>query len=152
MIRWNSKNHLSNIRQTITRICFISLEPTSRIRFKNIRKCRKCRKCPAKNNPHERIKPSALWKNTRNTRLDRTENKTRERRFFQIYKIVHGLEKVNWCDENKILRPENNGPKTPLSTLEWANKRKWAENTFPFSTEWRLHIIIYQKTLHLQNR
>ena len=20
----------------------------------------------------------------------------------QIYKIVHGLEKVNWCDENKI--------------------------------------------------
>jgi hypothetical protein len=25
--------------------------------------------------------------------------------FIQIYKIVHGLEKVNWSDKNKILRP-----------------------------------------------
>ena len=36
--------------------------------------------------------------------------KTRRERgdFIQIYKIVHGLEKVNWCDENKILRHEQN--------------------------------------------
>ena len=26
--------------------------------------------------------------------------------FIQINKIVHVPEKVNWCDENKILRPE----------------------------------------------
>ena len=26
--------------------------------------------------------------------------------FIQIYKIVHGLEKVNWCDENKIIKPD----------------------------------------------
>ena len=36
--------------------------------------------------------------------------KTRRERgdFIQIYKIVYGLEKVNWRDENKILRPEKN--------------------------------------------
>ena len=38
------------------------------------------------------------------------ELKTRRERgdFIQIYKIVHGLEKVNWSEENKILRPDQN--------------------------------------------
>ena len=36
--------------------------------------------------------------------------------FIQIYKIVHGLGKVNWCDKNKTRR-EDNGPNTPLPTL-----------------------------------
>ena len=37
--------------------------------------------------------------------LGLTDLKTRREKgdFIQIYKIVHGLEKVNWCDENKIL-------------------------------------------------
>ena len=43
-------------------------------------------------------------------RLGLTDLKTRRERgdFIQIYKIVHGLEKVNWCDGNNILRPEQN--------------------------------------------
>ena len=28
--------------------------------------------------------------------------------FIQINKIVHGLEKMKWCDQKKILRPEQN--------------------------------------------
>ena len=42
--------------------------------------------------------------------LGLTDLKTRRVRgdFIQIYKIVRGLEKVNWCDENNILRPEQN--------------------------------------------
>ena len=41
-------------------------------------------------------------------RLGLTGLKTRRERedFIQIYKIEHSLEKVNWCDENKILRPD----------------------------------------------
>ena len=36
-----------------------------------------------------------------------TDLKTsRQRDFIQIYKIVHGLEKINWSEENKIIRPE----------------------------------------------
>ena len=31
--------------------------------------------------------------------------KRRERSdLIQIYKLVHGIDKVNWCDNNKILR------------------------------------------------
>ena len=43
-------------------------------------------------------------------RLGLTDLKTRGERvdFIPIYKIVHGLEKVNWCNENKILKPERN--------------------------------------------
>ena len=43
-------------------------------------------------------------------RLGLTDLKTRRERgdFIQIYKIVHGLEKVNWSEENKILRPDQN--------------------------------------------
>ena len=39
-----------------------------------------------------------------------TDLKTRRERgdFILIYKILHGLEKVNWSDENKILRLEQN--------------------------------------------
>ena len=42
--------------------------------------------------------------------LGLTDLKTRREMgdFIQIYKIVHSLEKVNWCDVNKILRPEQN--------------------------------------------
>ena len=40
--------------------------------------------------------------------LGLTEMKTREERgdFIKIKKIVHGLMKVNWYDENKIPRPD----------------------------------------------
>ena len=91
---------LSNIRQATSRICFISLESTSRKRFKNIRKC------PAQSRPHERITPPFLRKKTRKTRM--TDLKTRRERgdFIQIYQIVQDLAKVNWCDENKILKSE----------------------------------------------
>ena len=43
-------------------------------------------------------------------KLGLTDLKTRRVRgdFIQIYKIAHGLEKVNWCDENKILKTEQN--------------------------------------------
>ena len=43
-------------------------------------------------------------------RLGLKDLKTRRERgdFIQIYKNVHVLEKVNWYDENKILRPEQN--------------------------------------------
>ena len=42
-------------------------------------------------------------------RLGLTELKTRRERgdFIQIYKIVHGIEKVNWSDENRILLEQN---------------------------------------------
>ena len=73
LVRWNSKDHLPNIRKTTPRVCFISLESSSRIRLKNTRKC------PAKSNPHERITPSSLRNETRKTRSDRPENKTRKR-------------------------------------------------------------------------
>ena len=53
----------------------------------------------------ERTTPSALRKKTI---FNGPENKTRRGDFIQIYKIVHGLEKVNLCDEIKILRPEQN--------------------------------------------
>ena len=41
-------------------------------------------------------------------RLGLTDLKTRRERgdFIQIYKIVHGMEKIHWCNENKILRPD----------------------------------------------
>ena len=40
-------------------------------------------------------------------RLGLTDLKTRRERgdFIQIYKLVHGIDKVNWCDKNNILRP-----------------------------------------------
>ena len=41
--------------------------------------------------------------------LGRPEKKRRERGdFIQICNIVHSRGKVNWFDENKILRPEQN--------------------------------------------
>ena len=60
--------------------------------------------------------------------LGLTDLKTRRERgdFIQIYKIVHSLEKVNWCDENKILRPEQNIES--ISALSLANIRKRADN------------------------
>ena len=67
--------------------------PTPRIRLKDIRKC------PAQSNPYhlpyeKRLERPSL----------RDLKKRRERGYFtQISKIVHGLEKVNCCDENKIL-------------------------------------------------
>ena len=56
-------DEIAKIRQTTPRIRFISLELTSRIRLKNIRKC------PAKNIPHERIASSSLRNETRKTRF-----------------------------------------------------------------------------------
>ena len=44
---------------------------------------------------HERITPPALGKKTRKTWFNRPENKTERGDFIQIYKIVHGLVKVN---------------------------------------------------------
>ena len=43
-------------------------------------------------------------------RLCLTDLITRRERgdFIQLNKIVHGLAKVNWCDENKILKPKMN--------------------------------------------
>ena len=48
-----------------------------------------------------------------------TDLKTRRERgdFIQNYNIVHGLEKVNWCDENIILRPEQNETGQRFSSL-----------------------------------
>ena len=59
MVRWNITYHLSKFRHAIPGIRFISLEPTTRIRLKNIRKC------TAKINPLKRIMPATLWKKTR---------------------------------------------------------------------------------------
>ena len=102
MIRWNSSNHIPNIRQAIPGIRFISMEPTSSIRLKNIRKR------PAQSDPYERITPPSLRK--RLEILGLTYLKTRRERGYliQIYKMMHGLEKVKWPDENKILIPEQN--------------------------------------------
>ena len=126
MVRWNSTNHISNIRQATPRIRFISLEPTSRIWLKNIRKC------PAQSNPHERIISPVLRKKTRNTRFDRPENKTRKRQFHsQIYKIVHGLEKVNWCDGNKTLRPEKNKTDLKHQFQFYRERTSGNEHTLP---------------------
>ena len=63
---------------------------------------------PAQSKPHEKITPSALRKKTQIIGL--TDLKTRRERgdFIHIYKIVHGLERVKWYDEYKILRPEQN--------------------------------------------
>ena len=72
--------HQSGIRLTF--------ESSPRTRPKNIRKC------PAKSNPHVRITPPFLRKETRKTTYERPNNKTRERVFIQVYNIVHGLEKV----------------------------------------------------------
>ena len=45
--------------------------------------------------------------NTYHTRKDSKDLKTRRERddFVQIYKLVHGIDKVNWCDKNYILSP-----------------------------------------------
>ena len=75
MVRWNSSNHIPNIRQAAPGIHFISIEPPSRIRVKNIRKC------SVQSNPHERITPPSLRKKTLNSRIDRIEYKTRKKRF-----------------------------------------------------------------------
>ena len=94
MVRWTSTNYLSNLHQSGTLI-----------RVKNIRRC------PAQSHPHERTTSSILWKKTLKTRLDWPEKTTRERErddFIQIYKIVHGLQKVNWCDKNRVPRHNQN--------------------------------------------
>ena len=40
-------------------------------------------------------------------RLGLTDLKTRRERddLIQIYKLVHAIDKVTWCDKNKMLRP-----------------------------------------------
>ena len=44
-------------------------------------------------------------------RLGLTDLKTRREigDFIQIYKIVHGQKKVNWCEEKKILTKKKQG-------------------------------------------
>ena len=82
----------------------------SGIRLLNIRKC------PVQNNSHQRITSPALRKKTQNGILVLKNVKPRcEKGDFipiymvlTMYKIVHGLEKVNCCYENKILKPEIN--------------------------------------------
>ena len=99
MVGWKGSNHIPNIYLAKPGNRFISIEPTSRIRLKDIEKC------PAQSDPHKRITPLTFWKKTRKTRFDwKQDEKTAI-----LYKLrCHGLEKVNWCDENKILRPEQN--------------------------------------------
>ena len=84
--------YLSTIRQTTPRIRFISLEPSLRIRLKDIRKC------PAQSYHHEKIKPPALRKNTQKTWFDRPKNKTRKRRFHT------DLLDFTWSREGKLVR------------------------------------------------
>ena len=137
---WNSRNCPSNIRKATPGIRFIIIEPTSRIRFKNNRKC------PALSNPHERITQPTLWK-----RLERpglTDLKTRQERWFHT-----DLQDCSWFREDKLVRwkqntktrEKYNRPKTSIPVLSWANIRKWNEN---FSTEWRPLGITCLRNLH----
>ena len=93
----------TNIGMATLRVCIISLEPSARIRFKNIIKC------PAQSNPYERITPFALRKETRKTRLDQPEKMTRERRFhLDLQDRARSREsKLAW--RKKDTRPEDNG-------------------------------------------
>ena len=56
-------------------------------------------------NPHERTSPLILRRKAQKARFNRAEDKMYDSSFNQIYKLVHGLEKVNLSDKNKILRP-----------------------------------------------
>ena len=138
MVRWNSTNHLSNIRQATPRICFISLESTARIRFK------KFKKCPAQSNPRERIIPPVLRRLTRKTRFDRHENNTRKRRFHpDLQDCTRSREGklVRWKQNIKTLA-KHNMSKTSISALLWAKIRKRDENALPYGGPMEQSIIL----------
>ena len=113
MVRWNSKNYLSNIRHAILGVCFISMQPLTRIRLKDIRNC------PAESHPHERIKSSILWKETRKTWFDWPEKRWERGDFIQILQDrARSREgKLVQQKQNTKTIPKFNGPKTSLSAF-----------------------------------
>ena len=82
------------------------MKPTSRIRLNNIRKWQ------AQSNSHERITSLSFRKKTRNSRLDRPENKTPKGRFYtDLQDCAQSKENCSdelQANENKILRTEHN--------------------------------------------
>ena len=143
MIRWNSKNHLPNIRKNTPRVCFISLEYDSKT-LESVQ----AKATLTKESHH-------LPYEMRLERLGLTDLKTRQERgdFIKIYKIVHGLEKVKWCDENRILRSEQNitGLRHPFQlSLEQTSGNE--TRTHFLLNRMATHGTICVKTLHLHTR
>ena len=109
----NRPNRLSDVHQFSFGVRIISLEPPLRIRFKTYSHVTLTKE--SQNLPYEEILK----------RLGLTDLKTRRERgdLIQINKLVHGIDKVNWCDKNKILRP-NQIPDGQRHLFQFSRERK----------------------------
>ena len=100
MDRWNRPNLLPDVHQASFGVDLFSMEPILRIRLDNIRKCQTKSYC------NEIITLSTVRGTTQKIRFNWLKNKTREKPLHtDPDKLVQGIDKVNWCDKNNILRP-----------------------------------------------